>query len=640
MESHQAQLGPQPSAELCAVAPASPSLSDHSPHDQPQPLDTHDRPSHFQDQDPSPWLASSPDSHSGHADTVDLLLDKTRAIVRLFQCHGCSLPYNTPYTLPCGRTICKKCLPRTHPRNSITYPATPLRLEAFECPFDGCDRQHVLDDCSLDVIVNKTAVMFADAIKLARTEAIALSNLTHITVQDVWQLAGISSLRQSAIPPKTVPGGRLLATWTLVEEGDLDYGAELSYRPVPVPAATQDPDGYDAQTLASVKNAMRSEMDCQICYGLFIDPLTTGCGHTFCRSCLHRVLDHSRSCPVCRRPLSINSLLKRSSCPSNYFISHLVETFWSSELQSRKELLAAEMAAQQRELNVPLFICTLAFPYMPTFLHIFEPRYRLMIRRALEGDRTFGMVLPKSQRRSGDAHFCELGTLLRIVNAQFYPDGRSLIETVGLSRFRVVRYSLLDGYTVAKTERVDDVSVEEEEALEATEVGYDAGIDSAGHDNLVVMPDDHQDQHDQDDADSKTHHSDEPSAATPSLPHTPSATSHGRQPSREGRPLTVENLNMMSTESLICFAKDFVRRMGQQSARWMTDRMLAIYGECPDDPIVFPWWFASTLPVKEYEKYRLLATSSVRERFKICALWILEIQRSHWSRSLQDCVIL
>ncbi|PHH66052.1 hypothetical protein CDD81_577 [Ophiocordyceps australis] len=635
MASHQADLGPQSPANVCGVASAPPSLSDHHPDQQRrQPSDSLRRPSPQAPAEPPPWLPKHSDQAQTAADSVDALLDKTRAIVRLFQCHCCSIPYTSAYTLPCGRSICKRCLPRTHARNSITYPASPVRLEAFECPFDDCDKQHVLDDCSLDVIVNKTAAIFVDAIKLARSEALALHLLTHVAVQDAWRLAGLSSLRQSGMAPKTVAGGRLLATWTLAEAGELDYGAELVHRHVPVPGAPQEPDAYDAQTLAALQKAMRNEMDCQICYGLFIDPLTTGCGHTFCRSCLHRVLDHSRCCPVCRRALSINPLLKRSSCPSNYFISNLVETFWSTELKSRKALLAAEAALRQTELNLPLFVCTLAFPYMPTFLHIFEPRYRLMIRRALEGDRTFGMVLPKPQRRSGDAHFCELGTLLRIVNAQFYPDGRSLIETVGLSRFRVVRYGLLDGYTVAKTERVDDVSVEEEEALEATEVGYDADLDTAGNANLVVLDQGGQDAHDND-SDSKTLHSGgEPLAATDSLLHRPSTTR------REGRPLTIEDLNMMSTESLICFAKDFVRRMGQQSARWMTDRMLAIYGECPDDPIVFPWWFASTLPVKEYEKYRLLATSSVRERFKICALWILEIQRSHWSRSLQDCVIL
>lgn len=44
--------------------------------------------------------------------------------------------------------------------------------------------------------------------------------------------------------------------------------------------------------------------------------------------------------------------------------------------------------------NVPIFVCTMAFPTVPCPLHIFEPCYRLMIRRCMEtGTNCFGMCL-------------------------------------------------------------------------------------------------------------------------------------------------------------------------------------------------------------------------------------------------------
>lgn len=44
--------------------------------------------------------------------------------------------------------------------------------------------------------------------------------------------------------------------------------------------------------------------------------------------------------------------------------------------------------------NVPIFVCTMAFPTVPCPLHIFEPCYRLMIRRCIEtGTKCFGMCL-------------------------------------------------------------------------------------------------------------------------------------------------------------------------------------------------------------------------------------------------------
>merc|ERR1712020_549663 len=45
-----------------------------------------------------------------------------------------------------------------------------------------------------------------------------------------------------------------------------------------------------------------------------------------------------------------------------------------------------------KEKVIPVFVCTISAPNLPCPLHIFEPRYRLMIRRAMEsGTRAFGM---------------------------------------------------------------------------------------------------------------------------------------------------------------------------------------------------------------------------------------------------------
>lgn len=43
-------------------------------------------------------------------------------------------------------------------------------------------------------------------------------------------------------------------------------------------------------------------------------------------------------------------------------------------------------------IEIPIFICVLTLPCCPCPLHIFEPRYRLMMRRTVETQsRTFGM---------------------------------------------------------------------------------------------------------------------------------------------------------------------------------------------------------------------------------------------------------
>lgn len=524
------------------------------------------------------------------------------------------MPYTEAITLPCGRSICKACLPETHARTSITYPALPSRIRAFHCPFSECHKEHVLDDCGVDVILNKVASIIGGAIERYQAESVESGQSTNVAVNYSWDKAGIGPPEEGS---RLMAGTRLVATWTLAAEGALKYDVDVSYPGSAPLSAGETFTEYDAKALSKVQQVMRTEMDCQICYSLFHDPLTTGCGHTFCRPCLHRILDHSRYCPICRRRLAINSLLKPSACPSNERIANIIDTFWKSEKLVRQEAVAAERAARHQDLELPLFVCTLAFPMMPTFLHVFEPRYRLMIRRALEGNRTFGMVLPRRPQHNGDAQFHKLGTLLRIVNAQFYHDGRSLIETVGVSRFRVRDYGQLDGYIVGRTERIDDVSLEEEEAREAAEVGYDSGVGAEeGHERA-------------DDGDSRD------DARSERLVHDHVTSGPGGSPISstrftEGMPQTAADLDTMTTQSLMQYAGDFVRRMGNQSVPWLTERVLAIYGNCPDDPAIFPWWFASTLPVKDHEKYRLLETSSVRERLKICAAWILEMETARW----------
>ena len=50
--------------------------------------------------------------------------------------------------------------------------------------------------------------------------------------------------------------------------------------------------------------------------------------------------------------------------------------------------------------NVPIFVCTMAYPTVPCPLHVFEPRYRLMIRRSIQtGTKQFGMCVSDTQNR-------------------------------------------------------------------------------------------------------------------------------------------------------------------------------------------------------------------------------------------------
>jgi Lon protease-like protein len=92
-------------------------------------------------------------------------------------------------------------------------------------------------------------------------------------------------------------------------------------------------------------------------------------------------------------------------------------------------------------IELPLFpLNTVLFPGQMLPLHIFEDRYRLMIRRCLAEDLPFGVVLIKRGLEVGaEAEPHEVGTIARILKSSHQADGTIDIITVGQERFCIDR---------------------------------------------------------------------------------------------------------------------------------------------------------------------------------------------------------
>lgn len=84
-------------------------------------------------------------------------------------------------------------------------------------------------------------------------------------------------------------------------------------------------------------------------------------------------------------------------------------------------------------MKLPLFpLNTVLFPGMALRLHIFEPRYRLMVADCLANGGLFGVVLIRSGREVGEpAVPHSVGTTAHISGAERLPDGRLNIEVFG-----------------------------------------------------------------------------------------------------------------------------------------------------------------------------------------------------------------
>ncbi|KAK2176734.1 hypothetical protein NP493_643g01042 [Ridgeia piscesae] len=207
---------------------------------------------------------------------------------------------------------------------------------------------------------------------------------------------------------------------------------------------------------------LREDFECSLCLRMLYQPITTPCGHVFCRSCLYRSLDYNNKCPLCKTSLS-QFLAKREDC-TTVAVEEIMQTYFTEDYAKRKKCHDEEMSEtnsidSSTQPEIPIFVCTLAYPKIPCPLHIFEPRYRLMIRRCMEsGVRKFGMCIAFDGNQND---FAEYGCMLEIRNVQHLPDGRSVLDTVGGQRFRVLSKRQKDGYHMARVEFVKDTTVEE-----------------------------------------------------------------------------------------------------------------------------------------------------------------------------------
>ncbi|KAF4790811.1 LON peptidase N-terminal domain and RING finger protein 1-like protein [Turdus rufiventris] len=204
-----------------------------------------------------------------------------------------------------------------------------------------------------------------------------------------------------------------------------------------------------------------SDLECSLCIRMFFEPVTTPCGHTFCKECLERCLDHRPNCPLCKQ--SLREYLKAGRYSPTVLLQDIMLATFPTQLAERRELHRAEMAELSNlTKNIPIFVCTMSFPGIPCPLHVFEPRYRLMIRRCQEsGTRRFGMCIYENGKS-----FADYGCMLEIRQVELLADGRSLVDTIGRQRFRVLSRGHRDGYHTADIEYLEDRKVSGEELQE------------------------------------------------------------------------------------------------------------------------------------------------------------------------------
>ncbi len=136
---------------------------------------------------------------------------------------------------------------------------------------------------------------------------------------------------------------------------------------------------------------------------------------------------------------------------------------------------------------LPLFpLGAVLYPGMLLPLHIFEERYRQLVRDLLEQPepRRFGVIAIRKGRETGVEgvqSLYEIGCTATLRRVEQYPDGRFDIVTVGTSRFRLLALDQSLAYLQGEVEPLADEAVDPDAAaplVRAVQVAFHTYVDA------------------------------------------------------------------------------------------------------------------------------------------------------------------
>ncbi|CAM9847594.1 unnamed protein product, partial [Phaeothamnion confervicola] len=127
--------------------------------------------------------------------------------------------------------------------------------------------------------------------------------------------------------------------------------------------------------------------------------------------------------------------------PENVMVAHIARSCFPEFYEERSR--ETEIERRSWRSLMPIFYYNLPmFPGETLSLHLFEPRYKLMMRRIIDTSRRFAYV---PNYTNYIANIGDIALIAEVQECEFLSDGRVLLEAKLIGRHRVADHFVEDG---------------------------------------------------------------------------------------------------------------------------------------------------------------------------------------------------